>query len=243
LSAYAERYAGYGIEKGSMSVTLHYRIEQGKLQAEHQLTLDQLTFGAPVERPGITQLPVRLAAALLQDRHGVIDLQLPVAGTLDDPQFSLGGLLWKVLVNLVSKAVTAPFALLMGDSAEAAGQIDFAPGSAELDAAARTRLDSLAERLADRPGVRIEATGQADLQRDAAALQPRQAAPAAGSAASAVATAVPAAVTDDALRALADERATQVMAYLTRHLPAERILLNRSTLRTEGAMHIQINLH
>lgn len=262
LSTYAERYAGYGIEKGSLSVTLHYRIEQGKLQAEHQLVLDQLTFGAPVERPGITQLPVRLAAALLQDRHGVIDLQLPVAGTLDDPQFSVGAILWKVLVNLVSKAVTAPFALLMGNDGEAAGQIDFAPGSAELDAAARTRLDSLAERLADRPGVRVEATGQADLRSDAEALQHQQAAliaaqattPAKASATTgtrqpaSAAAAAPAAsgaapITEDALRALADERATQVMAYLTRRLPAERILLNRSTLLPDGAPHVQLKLH
>jgi hypothetical protein len=241
LSAYAERYAGYGIEKGSMSVTLHYRIDHGKLQAEHQLTLDQLTFGAPVERPGITQLPVRLAVALLQDRHGVIDLQLPVAGTLDDPQFSIGGILWKVLVNLVSKAVTAPFALLMGDNSEAAGQIDFAPGSAELDAAARTRLDSLAERLTDRPGVRIEATGQADPQRDAEALQRPQAERAAAQAAGSAASAAP--VTDDALRTLADERATQVMAYLTRRLPAERILLNRSSVTPDNGMHVQLKLH
>lgn len=262
LSAYAERYAGYGIEKGSMSVTLRYRIEQGKLQAEHQLVLDQLTFGAPVERPGITQLPVRLAAALLQDRHGVIDLQLPVAGTLDDPQFSVGAILWKVLVNLVSKAVTAPFALLMGNDGEAAGQIDFAPGSAELDAAARTRLDSLAERLADRPGVRVEATGQADTQRDAEALLRQQAALAAAQATApakasattgtrqpaSAAAAAPAAsgtapITEDTLRALADERATEVMAYLTRRLPAERILLNRSTLLPDGATHVQLKLH
>lgn len=264
LSTYAERYTGYGIEKGSLSATLRYRIDQGKLEADHQLTLDQLTFGDRVESPSATQLPVLLAVALLKDRHGVIDLHLPVAGTLDDPQFSVGAIVWKMVVNLVSKAITAPFALLFGDDREDAGQIDFAPGSAELSAPARDRLDALAARLADRPGIRLEATGSADALRDADALQrARQAAAAAAAAAAGAASApqtarsagaaaalparpasVPAAasapasvaaVTTAELQGLADERSARVMAYLADRLPAERILLNRSQVQESAA--------
>lgn len=246
LNSYSERYTGYGIEKGSLSATLKYHVEQGRLSADHQLYLDQLSFGDLVERPGLTPLPVRLAVALLQDRHGVIDLRLPVSGTLDDPKFSLGGLVWQALGNLISKAVTAPFALLMGSDGESSGQIDFAPGSAELSPAARERLDALAKRLADRPGVRLEATGSADPARDAEALlQARRAAARAAatpasdrsarSAAAAASAAAPAVSTDE-LQSLADRRATGVMAYLAEHLPAERILLNRSVLRqADGA--------
>jgi len=240
MSPYAERYAGYAIEKGSLSVKLQYKIDQGRLEAQNQLFLDQLTFGDRVESAEATQLPVLLAVSLLKNRRGEIDLHLPVAGTLDDPQFSVGGIVWKLIVNLLEKAVTAPFALLMGDGGSEAAQVDFAPGSAELTPAARDRLDALATKLADRPALKLEATGHADAASDGAALQAAQAA-ASSSAASAAsrstakapavsASAASAATGPAALHALADRRADAVMAYLGRTLPPERILLTRSVV-------------
>jgi outer membrane protein OmpA-like peptidoglycan-associated protein len=283
LSAYAERYAGYGIETGSLSATLHYKIEQGRLEADHQLFIDQLTFGEAVQNSTATQLPVRLAVSLLKNRRGEIELHLPVSGTLDDPSFSVGGIVWQMVVNLVSKAVTAPFALLFGDGREDAGQIDFAAGSAELSPAGRARLDELATKLADRPGVKLEVTGQADADKDADALQRARAAAAqaaaqaasgaaakqrpptpgaskiagaatgsAGSAPAAAASAVAAAASAPVvsladLQTLADDRATRVMAHLASQLPAERILLNRATVKRPdadaSATRVQLSLH
>ena len=172
LTPYAARYAGYAIEKGTLSMKVQYHVENGQLQAQNQLYLDQLTFGEPVDSPQATKLPVRLAIALLKDRHGVIDVNLPVSGSLDDPQFSIGGIIWRVIANLITKAVTAPFALLSG-SHEELGYIAFAPGSAELDDAARARLDQLADKLADRPALRLEATGHADPAIDGPGLRQR----------------------------------------------------------------------
>jgi hypothetical protein len=133
---------------------------------------------------------VRLAVALLKNSRGEIDLHVPVAGTLDDPQFSIGGVIWRVIVNLVTKAITAPFALLMGSDDTEMGAVAFAPGSTELDPAARERLDSLTDKLLDRPTLKLEATGHADPVRDGAELQRRAArAAAAASAASATTSA------------------------------------------------------
>ncbi|BDI05013.1 DUF748 domain-containing protein [Sphaerotilus microaerophilus] len=238
LSTYAERYAGYAIEKGSLSVKLQYKIDQGRLEAQNQLFLDQLTFGNPVESAEATKLPVLLAVSLLKNRRGEIDLHLPVAGTLDDPQFSVGGIVWKLLLNLLEKAVTAPFALLMGGDSGETAQIDFAPGSAELSPAARERLDALAAKLTDRPGLKLEATGHADAQRDGAALQASTNRPAAAAASaptparagSAAAPTVPTADIAPALQALADRRADAVMAHLGATLPPERILITRSVV-------------
>lgn len=255
LSPYAERYAGYAIEKGSLSVQLQYKIDQGRLEAQNQLFLDQLTFGTPVESAEATKLPVLLAVSLLKNRQGEIDLHLPVAGTLDDPQFSVGGIVWKLILNLLEKALTAPFALLMGDGGGESAQVDFAPGSAELSPAARERLDGLAAKLADRPALKLEATGHADGARDGAALLATQAASAASaasvaptaakpgarptsSAAAAPASSAPrlnAAALTPALQALADRRADAVMAYLGRTLPPERILLTRSVVEATSA--------
>lgn len=172
LTPYAARYAGYAIEKGTLSVKVQYLVENGQLQAQNQLYLDQLTFGEQVDSPDATKLPVRLALALLKDRNGVIDVNLPVSGSLDDPQFSIGGILWRVIANLITKAVTAPFSLLAGGSQEL-GYVAFAPGSAELDDAARARLDQLADKLADRPALRLEATGRADPALDGPGLRQR----------------------------------------------------------------------
>ena len=170
LTPYASRYAGYAIEKGSLSMTVHYKIDNGKLEAENKIFLDQLTFGAKTDSPDATKLPVLFAVSLLKNRHGEIDINLPISGSLDDPQFSVGGIIWRVVVNLLTKAVMAPFSLLSGGGDEL-GFVPFAPGSAELSAAARTRLDTLAGKLTDRPALKLEATGRADPAVDVAGLR------------------------------------------------------------------------
>ena len=170
LTPYAARYAGYAIEKGSLSMTVHYKIDGGKLNASNQIFLDQLTFGDKVDSPDATKLPVLFAVALLKNRHGEIDVNLPISGSLDDPQFSVGGIIWRVIVNLITKAVMAPFSLLSGGGDEL-GFVPFAPGSAELTDAARARLDTLASKLDDRPALKLEATGRADPAVDLAGLR------------------------------------------------------------------------
>ncbi len=238
LSTYAARYAGYGIEKGSMSVTVHYKINEGKLEAENQIFLDQLTFGEKIESPTATKLPVLLAVSLLKNRRGEIDLRLPISGTLDDPQFSVGGIIWKMVLNIIGKAVTAPFSLLMGSGSSEDGRIDFAAGSPELTPATRQRLDELATKLADRPQLKLEVTGLADTARDASAPQ---AAAAGASVPTTRATSKPAKppapLTPAQLQMLADERAMRVMAYLSERLPAERVVLSRA--RAEAATPAQ----
>ena len=171
LSPYAARYAGYAIEKGTLSVSVHYRVDGGQLQADNQVFLDQLTFGERTDSPDATSLPVRLAVSLLKNRRGEIDVNLPISGSLDEPQFSVGGIIWRVVVNLITKAVTAPFALLSGGGSEELGFVAFAPGSSTLDEASQKRLTTLAEKLNDRPALKLEATGHADPQADADGLR------------------------------------------------------------------------
>lgn len=177
LSAYSARYAGYGIEKGTLSLDVHYTLKDGRLQGDNRIVLDQLTFGDKVDSPSALKLPLQLAVSLLKDRNGVIDLDLPIQGSLDDPQFSIGGVILRIIVNLVTKAVTAPFSLLAGAFGGSGGQdlghVDFAPGSAELSEPARAKLDTLVKALQDRPALKLEATGRADSLTDEQALRKR----------------------------------------------------------------------
>ncbi len=164
LSPYSVKYAGHGIERGKLSVDVHYQVQpDGRLTATNSLVLNQLTFGEPVAGAPAS-LPVRLATALLSDRHGVIDLNLPIQGSLNDPEFSLGPVIFKAIVNLVVKAVTAPFSLLasaFGGGGEELSTVAFAHGSAVLGDAARARLDKVATALTDRPQLKLTVAGSA----------------------------------------------------------------------------------
>ncbi|MGE0329791.1 MAG: hypothetical protein AB7P37_03770 [Ramlibacter sp.] len=135
--------------------------------------LNQLSFGDKVDGAS-TSLPVKLAVALLADRNGVIDVDLPISGSLNDPQFRLAPLIFRVIVNLVIKAVTAPFSLLagaLGGAGEELSMVAFAPGSAALGADARAGLDKVARALAERPALRMTVVGTASLDAEREALK------------------------------------------------------------------------
>ena len=172
LSPYSGRYVGYGIEKGKLSFEVAYQVDQRKLTAQNRLILDQLTFGAKVDSPQATKLPVQFAVSLLRDRNGVIDINLPVGGSLDDPDFSVGGIIVKVFVNLIEKAVTAPFALLgsmFGGGAEMS-TMAFDAGSYVITPESEGKLTSLAKALTERPALKLEMTGWTDPASDRPAL-------------------------------------------------------------------------
>ena len=173
LSPYSGKYAGYAIDKGKMSLFVKYRIKDNQLLAENRVFLDQLTFGEAVDSPDATQLPVMLAVALLQNRNGEIDVNLPISGSINDPQFSIGGLIVQVIVNLLGKAVTAPFALLgsLFGGGEELSNVEFAAGQATITQPMNDRLDKLGKALIDRPALRLEIEGHADPESDPEGLK------------------------------------------------------------------------
>lgn len=173
FSPYSGKYVGYAIEKGKLSVDIHYHIEKGELKAENNVFLDQLTLGEKVESPDALSVPINLALALLKNRHGEIDVHLPISGSINDPQFSIGGLILKVIVNLLTKAATAPFALLgslLGDDEELSA-IEYSAGLAQVTPEAEKRLDALSKALTDRPALKLEITGRIDPEHDPEALK------------------------------------------------------------------------
>ncbi len=170
LTPYAAKYAGYPITKGKLNVDVAYKIENGKLDAKNHLYLDQLTFGDKVDSPDAVKVPVLLAVSLLKDRNGVIDINLPVSGSLSDPEFSIGGVILRVIVNLLAKAITSPFALIahaFGGNAEELGYIEFAPGSSTLTDDAHKKIETIGKALADRPSLNLEISGRIDPDTDA----------------------------------------------------------------------------
>lgn len=174
LTPYSTKYAGYPITKGKLNVDLHYQLANEQLTANNHIFIDQLTFGDHVDNDTATKLPVRLAISLLKNRRGEIDVNVPVSGSLSNPEFSLGGLIWKAVLNLIAKAVTAPFSLLanaFGGGGEELGYVEFAPGTATLTDADNGKLDKIAKALDDKPSVKIDLIGRADPAVDTSALR------------------------------------------------------------------------
>ena len=168
FNTYSAKYVGYPIKRGKLSVDLEYKIKDRALQATNHVVLNQLTFGDKTNSPDATKLPVLLAVALLKDSRGNIDINLPISGSLDDPEFSVGGIVVRVLLNLVVKAVTSPFSLLASafGGGEELSYVEFAPGSAVLTDASIQRIDTLTKALTERPALKMDISGRADPKTD-----------------------------------------------------------------------------
>ena len=175
LSSYAIKYAGYGIERGKLSVDVNYTVApSGQLQASNKIVLNQLVFGDEV--PGANRLPVKLAVALLADRNGVIDLDLPLSGSLNDPEFKVWPIVWKIVGNIIGKALTSPFNLISGllsggDAADELSNIAFDAGTAHISPSALPSLEQVSKALLDKPGLRLTVVGTASLEREVDAIK------------------------------------------------------------------------
>jgi len=158
VNPYSTHFVGYKIDKGKLSVDVTYKIDQRKLDAKQHFVVDQLELGDRVESPDAVHLPLKIAVALLKDRNGVIDLDLPMSGSLDDPKFRIGPIVWKMFVNLITKVATAPFALLghLFGGGEHVNLIEFDAGSAQLSQPTNDQLASIAKALKERPQLKLD---------------------------------------------------------------------------------------
>ncbi|BCA53377.1 hypothetical protein W02_05170 [Nitrospira sp. KM1] len=174
-TSYSGKYAGYPIKKGKLFLNLAYKVSQKHLEAENAVTIDQLTFGDKTDSPDATSLPVPFAVALLKDRKGKIEIDLPIRGDLNDPDFKYGKVLLSTLVNLMAKLVASPFALAGklipgGEDGEELQFFEFSPGSAISPDQELKKTEAITKALLERPGLRLEITGAVDPTRDHQAL-------------------------------------------------------------------------
>jgi hypothetical protein len=164
LTPYLATFAGRRIDSGTLTLNLQYKIHHGQLAGDNRVILDQFTLGGRVRSPEARDLPLDLAIALLKDSHGRIDLGIPISGSLSDPQFSYGKLIWKVVSNLLTKIVTSPFraigSLFGGGHGGGGDNVTFAAGQSIVTPSAQKALAQLAASLESRPnlGVTIHGT-------------------------------------------------------------------------------------
>ena len=171
---YSVRFLGYRLTKGKLSLDLRYSLADRKLKSTNVIIVDQLMLGEKMPGPDATKLPIKLAIAVLKDRNGKIELNVPIDGSIDDPNFHLGNVISRAIVNVLTKIVTSPFAALgavFGGKGEEMSYQDFDAGRSELLPASAEKLDTLVKGLYERPGLQLEIEGSIDPKTDLTGLR------------------------------------------------------------------------
>lgn len=160
-SPYTGKYISYKTDKGKLTLNLHYTFNGKELAADNKVFLDQFTLGEFIDSPDAVSLPIHLAIALLKNRSGEIFLDIPISGNLNDPEFSVGSVVFKAIFNLIAKAATSPFALLgaLIPDGEDLQYVSFEPGATDIDQNAADKLTQMALVLYERPGLRMDIQG------------------------------------------------------------------------------------
>ncbi len=174
LTPYTATFVGRKIESGKLSLDLEYKLEQRQMRGENKIVMNKLTLGERVESPTAKNLPLDLAIAILEDSNGVIDLDLPVSGSLDDPKFSYGRIIWKAIGNIIVKLVTAPFRALgklFGGGGEKLEKVAFEAGQAGLTPPEKEKFKQIAQILGKRPGLSLTVHGAWSAEIDRPALK------------------------------------------------------------------------
>jgi outer membrane protein OmpA-like peptidoglycan-associated protein len=173
VTPYTNKYLGYPIIKGKRNFDVAYLVDKRKLESQNKVTIDQLTFGDKVESPDAIKAPVTLAVSLLTDRKGQINLDVPVSGSLDDPKFRIWPIIWQVLVNLITKAVTSPFALIssLTGGGEELSFIEFDYGSTAITDEGHKKITTIGKALYERPAMKLDIEGYVDPVNDKAGLK------------------------------------------------------------------------
>ena len=174
ISPYVGTYAGYELARSGLTVDVKARLTQRTIESANVVTLNQFTFGPATQSPEATGLPVRLGVALLKDIDGNIVIDLPIRGSLDDPEFKIGRVVLRVIVNLLIKAATSPFSLIgaaFGGGGDELAYQDFSPGVAQPLEAELKKTDTLRKALKGRPALNLDITGSYDAEGDLAAVR------------------------------------------------------------------------
>ena len=172
---YSGKYLGYGIGKGKLAADLSYKISQRRFTSTNVFTIEQFALGDKVASEDALRVPVKLAVAVLRDRNGQIVLDVPAEGSVDDPDFRLGKVIVRAIVNVLTKIVTSPFRLLanaFGGGRDVNVEFqEFAPGSSALAPSETQKLDVVAKSLLERPDLSLDVQGTVEPESDTGALK------------------------------------------------------------------------
>ncbi len=174
LTPYSGKFLGYKIKNGKLSMDLNYKISKASLIGKNKINIDTLELGESVKSKDAVNLPLKFALALLKDSNNQIDIDLPVKGDMNNPDFSYGSIVWKAIGNMITGIVTAPFKFLgsiLGIKGEDLKAIDFEAGSYKIISSEVEKLENINKILGKRPNIKLEITGRYSKISDTKELQ------------------------------------------------------------------------
>jgi len=178
FSSYSGQFLGFPISRGKVDFKLDYKLNQNLLKGINDLTFKQLKFGDKTPSKDAVNLPLKLAVGLLTDGKGIMKINLPVSGNINDPEFSYGGIVFKAFFKLITGIVASPFKLLGklvpgGADLDLSG-IQFHAGTTELEQQELAKLDAMKKILKQRPGIILELNGVVNTINDTKAIKLQQ---------------------------------------------------------------------
>jgi Uncharacterized protein involved in outer membrane biogenesis len=172
LSPYTIQYMAYPVERGRLYAQVNFKTEDWILQADNKFFVEKLLLGPKDTRPGAPNIPVKFGLSLLQDGNGNMELNLPIRGRLDDPDFRIGGIVFTTIAGLFVKALASPFSLIgsIFGGGEDMAFVAFDPGRHNLTATALRKLETTITALKERKRLKLEVDGVTDPVADKAGL-------------------------------------------------------------------------
>jgi hypothetical protein len=174
FSGYSASFAGHEIESGKLYLDLGYDIINSEVKGSNSIIIKQMKLGREIEDENITSIPLGFIIGLLEDSDGVIDIDMPVEGNVDEPDFKYGALIFKTFTNLLWKAVTSPFSFLgsmMGMDGDTLEYGEFEVGESNILPPEREKLDKIAKMMIKRPKISLAIGGRYDDVLDVKALK------------------------------------------------------------------------
>lgn len=172
---YVGRFIGYQVDSGRVGATVPLALKENKIKGKLDFTLDQFYLGDSVNSPEALDVPVKLGLDLLRDQNKNVNASVPLSGDLNDPKFSIGGLVGKAIVNIIVGAATAPFQLLGGLFGALEGQdisyVAFEAGTADVAADDMSKIDVLVRAMNERPAFKLKVTGRVSEKADVPAVR------------------------------------------------------------------------
>ena len=161
VTPYSGQFVGYKIKKGKLNLNLNYSVTDSKLNGSNFINFDSLTLGEKVESKDAVNLPLSLAISILSDQNNQINIDLPVEGNLDDPDFKYGGVIWAAVKKLFADITLAPFRFLgnaLGLGNKDLSSIDFLAGSSELISSEAPKIADFIKLTGSKPKMKLSIT-------------------------------------------------------------------------------------
>jgi hypothetical protein len=173
INLYSQYYTGHSILLGDFYYYSKSIISNADIVSENNLLVKNVEVSN--EKNGLFSLPLKFALFILKDKNGDVNLEIPVRGDLNDPEISIGKIIWTTFKKRITGAATNPvnsLALLVDVDPKDYEELKFSYTDSIPSEEQFLKLDKLLEIETKKEGLKIELIHFVDpkLQREAIAL-------------------------------------------------------------------------